>query len=666
VQLESKDGQSIGSAHPIAIGKTWELYEAQITPTVDATDARLAVYVAQRGGADLDMISLFPEKTFKNRLNGMRADLAQMLADMHPSFMRFPGGCIVEGDCRENMYRWKNTIGDIADRAENHNRWMGAVPTKAPQYYQTFGLGFFEYFQLCEDIGAEPLPVINCGMTCQFQPEHGWVAPLSEMGEFVQDALDLVEFANGPVTSTWGAKRAAMGHPAPFNMKMMAIGNEQWGEDYFPRYNLFYKALKEKHPEIKLVTTAGPAVDDLWWTMAWDKFHKNQPPAEIVDEHYYRVPRWFYEQADRYSANDRNGPKIFAGEYAAHPLGLRNSMHGALAEAAFLTGLVKNSDVVALSSYAPLFAKIGDSQWVPDMIYFTNTTVYGTPSYHVQSLFSNNKGDVVLPADIQAPSTPVVFQGKAMTLFAENAVTEFRNLKVTSGNQTILAPEFNGTAAPFAPERGEFTAKDGILRSEQLMRGRTVAHVTMPENVTISLQARKISGTGGFGLRASSDTDEITWLLGARNNIRHQMELSWDITPVEGTLETGKWYDIKLDLSGRTAKAYLDGKLEKERELPVQKGLYAVATRENATKDVIVKVVNPTAQAMPTSLKIEGATLQGSGKQIVLTAAKPEDENSLEQPNLVAPKESPLTNIAANSSQIFAPYSVTVLRLKSQ
>src|SRR5262249_50341626 len=245
-----------------------------------------------------------------------------------------------------------------------------------------------------------------------------------------QDALDLVEFANGPATSPWGAKRAAMGHPAPFNMKMMAVGNEQWGEDYFPRYKLFYDALKAKYPEIKLITTAGPAVDDMWWTMAWNKFNKKAATAEIVDEHYYRVPRWFYEQADRYSVNDRSGPKIFAGEYAAHPLGLRNNMYGALAEASFLTGIVKNSDVVALSSYAPLFAKLGDSRWVPDMFYFTNTTVYGTPSYYVQSLFSNNKGDVMLPADVQAPATPVVFRGKAMTLFAENAVAEFRNVKV--------------------------------------------------------------------------------------------------------------------------------------------------------------------------------------------------------------------------------------------
>jgi alpha-L-arabinofuranosidase len=225
---------------------------------------------------------------------------------MRPGFMRFPGGCIVEGFDLANAYRWKDTIGDIATRPQNWNRWQSATPgSPASQYYQTYGLGFFEYFQLCEDIGAEPVPVLNCGMACQFQT--GQTVPLSELGPWVQDALDLIEFANGPATSTWGAKRAAMGHPKPFGMKYLAVGNEQWGEAYFERYKVFYDAIRAKYPEIKIITTSGPGVDDRWWNLAWDKFRTGAVPAPIVDEHYYRPPQWFLDQEHVMTATRATG-----------------------------------------------------------------------------------------------------------------------------------------------------------------------------------------------------------------------------------------------------------------------------------------------------------------------------------------------------------------------
>ena len=402
VVLEDETGRPLGGASFPAPGPEWRELDATIRSAATASHARLVVLATAAGSADLDVVSLFPEHTWKNRRNGLRADLVQMLADMHPAFMRFPGGCIVEGKDLTNRYQWKDTIGDIAARPQNWNRWQDAIAREpAPQYYQTCGLGFFEYFQFCEDIGAEPVPIINCGMACQYQSKQ--LVPLDQLGPLVQDALDLIEFANGPVTSVWGAQRAAMGHPAPFNLKYLGVGNEQWGEDYFARYRVFAAALQAQHPEIKLASGAGPGVDDKSWRLAWEKFRAGLP-ASVVDEHYYRPPQWFLENATRYDKQDRAGPKIFAGEFAAHDRGRRATLRAALAEAAFMTGLVRNSDVVAMSSYAPLFARAGAFQWQPDLIWFDNTRVYGTPSYYVQSLFSNNRPDRVVPVTVAGPA----------------------------------------------------------------------------------------------------------------------------------------------------------------------------------------------------------------------------------------------------------------------
>ena len=402
--IEDETGRPLGECKIAGLSGQWQGFEGTIKSSGTALQARLVVLATAPGRIDLDVVSLFPENTWKQRRNGLRADLVQMLADLKPAFLRFPGGCIVEGKDLPNRYEWKDTIGDIAERKQNWNRWQDAVREKAPQYYQTYGLGFFEFFQLCEDIGAAPLPVLNCGMACQYQSKQ--LVPLDQLDPFVQDALDLIEFANGPTTSPWGAKRAAMGHPAPFNLKYLGVGNEQWGEPYFERYKIFQAVLKSKHPEIQLITTAGPGVDDASWKLAWDKF-KSGMPADIVDEHYYRPPQWFLENATRYDLQDRAGPKVFAGEFAAHERDRRPTLRAAVSEAAFMTGLVRNSDIVAMACYAPLFAKAGAWQWAPDLIWCDNTRVYGTGSYYVQVLFSRNRPDVVLPLLVDAPPVPL-------------------------------------------------------------------------------------------------------------------------------------------------------------------------------------------------------------------------------------------------------------------
>ena len=402
--IEDETGRSLGECmFETGAAGEWRKLERTIAATGPALHGRLVVLATAAGQVDLDMISLFPEHTWKNRRNGVRADLVQLIADMKPAFLRFPGGCIVEGMNLDNRYQWKETIGDVAERRQNWNRWQDAIRSEtAPQYYQTYGLGFFEYFQLCEDIGAEPVPIINCGMACQYQSKE--LVPIEELDPFVQDALDLIEFANGSASSEWGSKRAAMGHPEPFHLKFIGVGNEQWGEAYFERYMAFQKAIKARHPDMQIVSTAGPGVDDGHWKLAWDKFRAGLP-AEVVDEHFYRPPQWFIENATRYDAQDRHGPKVFAGEFAAHEGRPRkNNLRGAICEAAFMTGLLRNSDIVTMSAYAPLFAKVGASQWAPDLIWFDNSRVFGTPSYHVQALFSLNRPDSHLPTKVDGPA----------------------------------------------------------------------------------------------------------------------------------------------------------------------------------------------------------------------------------------------------------------------
>lgn len=409
VVLEDESGRSLGEVELKASQSDWQAFEVALTANQSATSGRLVVMATGPGQLDLDMVSLFPERTFKQRRNGMRADLAEKIAQLQPAFMRFPGGCIVEGKDLANRYQWKHTIGDIAQRRQNWNRWQDAIQERqAPHYHQTYGLGFFEYFQFSEDIGAKPVPILNVGMACQYQ--SGELVPLDELDPYVQDALDLIEFANGPVTSTWGAKRAAMGHPAPFNLEYLGIGNEQWGEAYFERYEVFAKVIRAKYPKIKLVSGAGPGVDDKSWALAWTKFRQGTA-AHVVDEHYYRPPQWFLENATRYdrehrqcpvnSKQQRSCPTVFAGEFAAHDTPARlPSLRAAISEAAFMTGLLRNSDHVVMSSYAPLLARAGAYQWAPDLIWFDNTRVYGTPSYYTQLLFSRNRPDVLVPVEI--------------------------------------------------------------------------------------------------------------------------------------------------------------------------------------------------------------------------------------------------------------------------
>ena len=401
IELVNEKGENIGGA-TIGTGFTGNEWKKQTTSfKASATEqkAKMNIWFEGDGVIDLDMVSLFPEDTWKKRPGGMRADMVQLLADMKPGFIRFPGGCIVEGFDLNQRYQWKKTIGPVEERQLIINRWNFEFPQRpAPDYFQTFGLGFFEYFQLAEDIGASPLPILNCGMACQFNSAE--LVPMNDLDPYVQDALDLIEFANGDLNTKWGKIRAGMGHPAPFNLKMMGVGNENWGPQYLERLKVFTKAIKEKYPDVKLVNSSG--TDPNGSRFDYLNTELRNMNADIIDEHYYRRPEWFFSNARRYDNYPRNGSKIFGGEYAAqsdHTVSSdnKNCWITALAEAAFMTGLERNADVVSMASYAPLFAHIDGWQWTPDLIWVNNLQSYGTPDYYVQKLYALNKGSKTVP-----------------------------------------------------------------------------------------------------------------------------------------------------------------------------------------------------------------------------------------------------------------------------
>ncbi len=397
VELVSASNDIIETQRITLAGSSWKHYQLALLSKTTEPEARLRLTMETKGTLDLEHVSLFPRHTFNNRPNGLRADLAEALKALKPGVFRFPGGCIVEGTTIETRYQWKNTVGPVENRPLNINRWNYTFPHKKfPDYYQSYGLGFFEYFQLSEDLGAEPLPVLNCGLSCQFENEgmeqH---VPVEKLQPYIDDALDLIEFANGPVTSRWGKLRADMGHPSPFGLKYIAIGNEQWGELYPERLAPFVQAIRARYPEIQIVGSAGPNAEGEQFEYLWPEMRLLN--VDLVDEHYYRSPEWFLSNADRYDNYDRKGPKVFAGEYACHADNKANSFLTALCEAAFMTGLERNADVVPLSTYAPLFAHVEAWQWRPDLIWFDNLRVMKTPNYYVQQLYSHHAGTRVVP-----------------------------------------------------------------------------------------------------------------------------------------------------------------------------------------------------------------------------------------------------------------------------
>lgn len=440
--------QAFVAADVTVDSKEWKKYQVILKPEVTNPKAILRIFLASRQTVDLEHISLFPVDTWQGHENGLRKDLVQALADIKPGVFRFPGGCIVEGTDIASRYDWKKSVGMVENRPLNENRWQYTFPHRFfPDYYQSYGLGFYEFFQLSEEIGAEPLPVLSCGLACQFQnPNMDAHVPLCDLESYIQDALDLIEFANGAVDTPWGKIRADMGHPAPFNLKLIGIGNEQWGKEYPEHLEPFVKAIRKKYPDIKIVGSSGPDSEGEQFDYLWPEMKSLK--ADLVDEHFYRPEAWFLSQGARYDNYDCKGPKVFAGEYACHGKGKKwNHFHASLLEAAFMTGLERNADIVHMATYAPLFAHVEGWQWRPDMIWFDNLNSVCTVSYYVQQLFATHKGTNVLSLTMN--KKPVTGAEGQNGLFASAVCDKNKNeiiVKVvnTSGKKQSLSLIFNG------------------------------------------------------------------------------------------------------------------------------------------------------------------------------------------------------------------------------
>ena len=480
----------------------WKKYTVTLTSIKTLKTAKLRIFLQGSNSVCLEHISLFPVNTYKNRENGMRRDLAQALEDLHPGIFRFPGGCIVEGSTLDERYQWKNSVGPVENRPLNHNRWEYTFDFRYfPDYYQSYGLGFFEFFQLAEDIGAEPLPVISCGLACQFQnpdpTKPGVHVALDDLGPYIQDALDLVEFANGDVTTKWGKVRADMGHPEPFNLKYLGVGNEQWDYDeqhggYGPvfteRLKKFSDALRKKYPTLKLIGTTGPNSE------GWD-FDLLQPrmkelKVDLYDEHYYRDEQWFLSHGLRYDSYDRKGPKVFAGEYACHGKGKKwNHYEAAILEAAHMTGFERNADIVHMTTPAPLFAHVDGWQWRPDQIWYDQTQMFRTVSYYVQQLYATNKGTHVLRLTMD--KRPVANQDGQNGLFASAAFDKDANeviIKVANTSKQMQSIRLN-----LKDLTGATTAQTITLSHAGMDDENSIAHPELitPQQGTIAVEADK-------------------------------------------------------------------------------------------------------------------------------------------------------------------------------
>jgi alpha-L-arabinofuranosidase/beta-xylosidase len=675
VRLEGREGDVLGETTLPAPGSEWSKQSSVIRAARSANDARLVLAASATGRLALDMISLFPRKTFRNRPNGLRPDLAQVIADMKPRFVRFPGGCVAHGDGLDNIYRWKQTIGPVEQRKAQRNIW---------RYHQTMGLGYFEYFQFCEDIGAKPLPVVAAGVCCQNagnyipgDPKGQQGLPMAEMPDYVQEVLDLIEWANGPATSKWGALRAAAGHPNSFKLEYLGVGNEDHITPVFEeRFAMLQKAIKSRHPEITLIGTSGPAAAGPDFDRGWQ--FARQSRLDMVDEHYYMQPEWFLDNLHRYDSYDRSGPNVYLGEYASRGSKLFN----ALAEAAYMASLERNGDVVRLSSYAPLLAKTGHTQWNPDLIYFDNTSIMLTANYHVQRLYGLNAGDTWLPNTVKLVQPSAEEETVGVFLGTWDTRAEFDDVRLVCGSAPLLADTFSQAAEGWQPEAGDWRVADGVYRQDSgsipaLARAISV-RIPVKEcgpNYTLSLRARKTGGNEGFliGFGATDAANHYWWNLGGWGNRSHGIEKRRHgaMNPVgprvPGRIETGRWYDIRVAVEGPRIRCYLDGTLIHDvRDQRSSARLVVSSVLDGLSGDIILKMVNVLPSEVRTRIDLQGlrSTLNPTATCTVLTG-DPAAANSFGDPLRVSPKDSTVS-VGPVFPYVAPPHSVSVIRLRSR
>jgi alpha-L-arabinofuranosidase len=665
VSLKDTAGE-LATARRVSATGGWAKYTATFTATRTGNRGRLAVLSS--GAAALDMVSLFPRDTYKNQPNGLRKDLAEKIEALNPAFVRFPGGCLVNtgsmedyseasGWQRKRSYQWKDTVGPVEERATNANFWG---------YNQSYGLGYYEYFRFAEDIGAMPLPVVpalvtGCGQNKAVDDEE-------LLRRHIQDTLDLIEFANGPKTSKWGRLRAEMGHPKPFGLTHLGVGNEEnLPNEFFARFEKFRAAIEAKYPDVTVISNSGPDDAGTTFDTAW-KLNR-EGGVDMVDEHYYNSPQWFLQNNDRYDSYDRQGPKVFLGEYASQG----NAFKNALAEAAFMTGLERNADVVKLASYAPLLANEDYVQWRPDMIWFNNRASWNSASYEVQKLFMNNVGDRVIPStatgtpDVSGPITGAV----GLSTWATSAA--YDDVKVTSADgATLLSDDFSGDASKWTHSgAGSWSVQDGTYVQTDAAAENTLVTAGDPawQDYDLHVKATKKSGKEGFLVAFGvKDTGNYYWWnLGGWNNTSSAVEQASDggkstLISKPHSIETGRAYDIDIKVRGRQVSLHLDGQLwgsftdDKPAE-PFRQ----VVTHDERTGDLILKVVNAQSTAARTAVDLGGAKVS-SRARVTTLAADPEDVNT-ETDTPVTPVRSTFTGVAGKFTYTFPANSVTFLRI---
>lgn len=674
-QLQSTNGQSLGNIKIKAdFGKEWKKYTATITATGNDPRAEFTLTADKAGEFQLDVVSLFPP-TFKNRPNGMRPDLAQMLADMHPRFMRFPGGCFVEGQqSPDNAFRWKRTIGPIEQREGHANVNWG--------YRTSDGIGFHEFLQLSEDLGAKPLFVVNVGIW------HGGCTPYDQIGEWIEECMDALEYANGDITTKYGKMRAENGHPAPFNLEYIEIGNENYNfnmnnnsdqSDHYPeRYIQFYNAIKAKYPNVHCIGNV-----ESWSTdnPSW----RNDYPVEMVDEHYYRNPKWFADRFNKYDSYDRSKYKIYVGEYAVtSQFGDIGNLNAALGEAVYMMGMENNSDVVVMNSYAPIFVNENDARWRPDMIRFNSHKVMGTPSYYVQQLFPNNIGTQVLKTDwtykLTLPQANKEEENKPVQvgLATWNTSVQYRNAQLIVDGSTVNISDF----AKWARQSGTWNTSNSELSQTS---NETPAMILCPNRLdakkyTYKVQAKKQSGAEGFMvLFGYKDTQNFQWYnVGGWSNVQSNVEQTIGGGKIQiardkrFSVENDKWYDLQVDVDGENIKCYIDGKLDftcKLQKSGAMEGVYASTTIDTDTKTMYVKVVNVGEGFADGTLNLKNCSIDTKKADAVtiirLASANGNDENTLDNPKNIYPETTTVKATGTNKVNFKVPaYSVNILKIK--
>ena len=660
VRLEDSSGTACSDEVTIeSIGSAWTKFERTLTASKTEPKARLVISAKSKGKVWLDFVSLFPKATWKNRSTGLRPDIAQMIADLKPGFVRFPGGCVVEGGTIETAYDWKLTVGPLTERSERWGPW---------NYRRTQGMGLFEYFQFCEDLGAAPLYVGFCGQTCIFRErEH---VPMDQMGWVRDNFLDVVEYANGSPDSKWGSLRAKAGHEKPFGLKLVEIGNENQGREYEERYRFVHDAMKAKYPDLTYLA-------DLSWTSR-DSMRNAQ--FDIEDQHYYNSPRWFATRFREYDERDRKLPPLYLGEVAvttgeAGPT--RGNLLAALSEGIFLMGCERNADVVKMVSYAPLLGHVDGRTELTGapppwhaMIYFDGTRVFGTASYYLWQLFGINRPDHSLTTTLSFPGAkPFVVTGQiGLGTWADTA--EFKDVKVEKAGQVLYTSDFTKGTEGWQTDHGRWSVEDGAYRQGRRGQGFSYFGDDIWSDYTLTLKARKLSGAEGFMIVFGRKPGErFWWNLGGWGNTQHGLEFNQTPVgrPVRGHIETNRWYDVKIELSGKQIRCFLDGELIHDASATAPETFFTVAGRETATGDVLIKTINLGAIPVTAQINLSGISPAAEGHRLtVLTSGNLADNNSLNEPRRVVPNERVIGVMSGSFPHEFPARSLSVLRLKTR